>query len=50
MDIRTNEQTTTAVYEPPMLVELGEFNEDTLGAGGRAADSLFQEQGAAASG
>ncbi len=26
-----NEQTTTTVYEPPVLVELGEFSEDTLG-------------------
>lgn len=33
MDIRTNEQITAAVYEPPALVELGEFSEDTLGSG-----------------
>lgn len=28
-----DEQTTVPVYEPPVLVELGEFSEDTLGIG-----------------
>ncbi|MGH3825468.1 MAG: lasso RiPP family leader peptide-containing protein [Pseudonocardiaceae bacterium] len=34
-----DEQTTTPVYEPPALVELGEFGEDTLGAGQAFPDS-----------
>lgn len=25
------EQTTAAVYEPPVLVDMGEFSKDTLG-------------------
>ena len=35
MENPTNEQITAAVYVPPTLVELGEFNEDTLGIGPR---------------
>lgn len=31
MEVRTEEQLTAVVYEPPALVELGEFSEDTLG-------------------
>ncbi len=31
MEIRTNEQITAVVYEPPVLVEVGEFSADTLG-------------------
>ncbi|MEV0087339.1 lasso RiPP family leader peptide-containing protein [Saccharopolyspora sp. NPDC050642] len=38
------EQTFTDVYIPPMLVEVGEFNEDTLGSGFFGGDS-FAEYG-----
>jgi hypothetical protein len=31
MDNPTYEPITAAVYEPPVLVEIGEFNTDTLG-------------------
>lgn len=34
---RTSEQ-TIRIYEPPALVELGEFGKDTLGSGGTAPD------------
>jgi hypothetical protein len=34
MEIRTNEQATGVVYEPPVLVKVGEFSEDTLAAYG----------------
>ncbi|MGH3832260.1 MAG: lasso RiPP family leader peptide-containing protein [Pseudonocardiaceae bacterium] len=40
MEISSNEQITTAVYEPPMLVEVGEFNEDTLGDGDNFFDVM----------
>jgi hypothetical protein len=30
MENSTHEQITDAVYEPPVLVEMGEFSEDTL--------------------
>ncbi|MGH3825922.1 MAG: lasso RiPP family leader peptide-containing protein [Pseudonocardiaceae bacterium] len=40
MEIRTAEQTATAVYEPPMLVEVGEFNDDTLGFIGPNLDHM----------
>lgn len=33
-----DEQTTPTIYEPPALVELGEFGEDTLGEGFEAPD------------
>ncbi|MEU1937510.1 lasso RiPP family leader peptide-containing protein [Streptomyces coeruleorubidus] len=29
------------MYVPPMLVEVGEFSEDTLGFGGWRLDSIF---------
>jgi hypothetical protein len=32
-EIVMDEQTTATIYEPPMLVELGKFNEDTFGSG-----------------
>ncbi len=34
------EHSTVATYEPPELVELGEFNEDTLGPIGYKFDGL----------
>ena len=34
MEHPTNEQITASVYEPPILVEVGEFSENTLGASG----------------
>lgn len=34
-----DEQTTATTYEPPVLVELGEFGEDTLGFGHIQPDS-----------
>ncbi len=34
-----DEHSTVATYEPPELVELGEFNEDTLGPLGNDLDS-----------
>ncbi|MGH3776964.1 MAG: lasso RiPP family leader peptide-containing protein [Pseudonocardiaceae bacterium] len=33
-----DERTTATLYEPPLLVELGEFGEDTLGATGENCD------------
>jgi hypothetical protein len=35
-----DEQTTITTYEPPVLVELGEFSEDTLGLGPSFPDSF----------
>lgn len=37
MEIWTTEQ-TVRIYEPPVLVELGKFGEDTLGGGGTNSD------------
>jgi hypothetical protein len=34
---------TTAVYEPPVLVELGEFSEDTLGITGQNTDGQWYQ-------
>jgi hypothetical protein len=34
---------TTAVYEPPALVELGEFSEDTLGITGTKTDGQWYQ-------
>ena len=34
-----DEQTTTATYESPALLELGEFGEDTLGTAGVPIDA-----------
>ncbi|MFK0226642.1 lasso RiPP family leader peptide-containing protein [Streptomyces sp. NPDC090303] len=34
-----NEQETPVVYEPPALVAVGEFSEDTLGFGSKPIDS-----------
>lgn len=31
---------TVTTYEPPVLVELGEFGEDTLGFGQDSADNV----------
>jgi hypothetical protein len=42
MENRTNEQFTDEVYEPPVLVEVGEFSEDTLGLGARGYDAVGQ--------
>ncbi|HEY6422604.1 MAG TPA: lasso RiPP family leader peptide-containing protein [Pseudonocardiaceae bacterium] len=39
-----DEQTTTAIYEPPVLVELGEFGEDTLGSGEAFPDSTGHQE------
>lgn len=41
-EIVMNEQTTVAIYEPPVLVEVGEFNEDTLGPGSWGPLDAFQ--------
>ena len=38
------EQTTVPVYEPPVLVELGEFGEDTLGGGGFRFDHSDEQE------
>jgi hypothetical protein len=35
---------TTAVYEPPALVELGEFSEDTLGHNGLSSDGTWYQE------
>ncbi|MEU9363293.1 lasso RiPP family leader peptide-containing protein [Streptomyces avermitilis] len=35
------EEQTNEPYVPPMLVEVGEFSEDTLGFGGFHLDSIF---------
>ncbi len=35
-----DEQTTATTYEPPVLVELGEFGEDTLGLGSTVPDEF----------
>ncbi|MGH3869775.1 MAG: lasso RiPP family leader peptide-containing protein [Pseudonocardiaceae bacterium] len=40
MENTVKEQVTTAVYEPPMLVEVGEFSEDTLGISDSGSDLL----------
>ncbi len=37
-----DEQMTATVYEPPVLVELGEFGEDTLGNGHTFPDLVGQ--------
>lgn len=34
-----DEQIEPTIYEPPALVELGEFNEDTLGFYGRTLET-----------
>jgi hypothetical protein len=36
----TNERVTAAVYEPLVLVEVGQFSEDTLGYGPTGSDAL----------
>ena len=36
-----NEKTPQEFYTPPMLTEVGEFNEDTLGIGFDQADLLI---------
>ncbi|WP_431044403.1 lasso RiPP family leader peptide-containing protein [Streptomyces sp. P1-3] len=33
----------TEIYEPPMLLEVGEFSEDTLGFGSRYTDVLGEQ-------
>jgi hypothetical protein len=38
------EQMTATVYEPPVLVELGEFGEDTLGFGEAFLDNIEYEE------
>ncbi|MBV8933304.1 MAG: lasso RiPP family leader peptide-containing protein [Kutzneria sp.] len=35
-----DEQVPVDVYQPPAVVELGEFGEDTLGAGGWTYDDI----------
>ncbi|MGW5003098.1 lasso RiPP family leader peptide-containing protein [Streptomyces hydrogenans] len=35
-----NEQESSAIYEPPALVAVGEFSEDTLGFGSKPLDSF----------
>lgn len=37
-----DEQTTHQVYEPPVLVEVGQFSEDTLGSLGFLDESFFE--------
>lgn len=38
-----DEQTTVTVYEPPVLVELGGFGEDTLGNGFPLVDRVDEQ-------
>ncbi|MGH3866720.1 MAG: lasso RiPP family leader peptide-containing protein [Pseudonocardiaceae bacterium] len=38
-----DEQTTATIYEPPVLVELGEFGEDTLGFGQNSPDNVAHQ-------
>ena len=40
-----DEQTTAPLYEPPVLVKLGEFCEDTLSGGVDTIDTTISEQG-----
>lgn len=46
MENSLNERVTTEVYKPPVLVKVGEFNEDTLGtiAGMRTDRGTFYEE------
>jgi hypothetical protein len=46
MENPMDEQITAVVYEPPMLVEVGEFSEDTLGTGATGMDSNARYFGA----
>jgi hypothetical protein len=39
-----DEPVTVSVYEPPVLVELGEFGEDTLGRGQAISDSNGRQE------
>jgi hypothetical protein len=39
-NVEENESNNAAVYEPPALVAVGEFSEDTLGFGSRYTDIL----------
>ena len=39
-----DEETTAATYERPVLVELGEFGEDTLGYGHNYPDTVSVQQ------
>ncbi|MGH3996657.1 MAG: lasso RiPP family leader peptide-containing protein [Pseudonocardiaceae bacterium] len=41
-----DEQATHQVYEPPVLVEVGQFSEDTLGEGGEFEELMeaFNEE------
>lgn len=41
MEEQTTE--TATIYEPPVLVELGEFGVDTLGFGQDVADNVAQQ-------
>ena len=43
MEKSTNEQVTAVVYEPPVLVELGEFSQDTLGLGSLGGDNQAKQ-------
>lgn len=40
-----NEQTLQEPYTPPMLAEVGEFSEDTLGLGFESGDLLVLGEG-----
>jgi hypothetical protein len=39
-----DEPVTVTVYEPPVLVELGQFGEDTLGSGQAFSDSNGRQE------
>ncbi len=39
-----DEQVTVTAYEPPVLVELGEFGADTLGGGQAFSDSNGRQE------
>jgi hypothetical protein len=41
MEIRMNEQLAIIIYEPPVLVDLGEFIKDTHGGFGWTPDSII---------
>jgi hypothetical protein len=39
-----DEQTTANIYKPPVLVELGQFDEDTLGFGQNFPDIIAVQE------
>jgi len=45
MENTMTEQAAAVVYEPPVLVEVGEFSEDTLGVGPLGDDTRVRQFG-----